>query len=378
MSLPSTPKKNIDFYFDYLSPWAYFGWLQLNELIKTHDVTVSLCPVAYPKLCELWKQRAIGTIEPKRLFAFKFARRHALRNSIPFELPKVHPYRPYTSLRLSLKEIAGERQFEVVDALFQACWQKKVDMGSDDAICAFLNRSGFDGTRLLARTKEEPVKKKLTEIVESAVRLGVFGVPTLIIDRELFWGNDQFEDIKDFLAGKDLLKQLPKDEPFLPPHSWGLGDEKKQETMVTGVAHTILSVGNFDLCKPFYKKLLTFMGFVQVFEGKETIYYVGGKTALGIGQCEEKFRGARFRRGSIGLHHLCFRARNREEIDRLYHFLKEQNATIIHPPEDGPWAPGYYSVLFEDPDGIRLEVNHVPGKGLLEEGARFNAAGYYR
>ena len=45
--------------------------------------------------------------------------------------------------------------------------------------------------------------------------------------------------------------------------------------------------------------------------------------------------------------------------------LKTIGAKIVHPPEDGPWAAGYYSVLFEDPDGIRLEVNHVPGKGLL-------------
>jgi hypothetical protein len=42
-------------------------------------------------------------------------------------------------------------------------------------------------------------------------------------------------------------------------------------------------------------------------------------------------------------------------------------AKIVHPPEEGAWAPGYYSVLFEDPDGIRLEMNYVPGKGLLEE-----------
>jgi hypothetical protein len=45
--------------------------------------------------------------------------------------------------------------------------------------------------------------------------------------------------------------------------------------------------------------------------------------------------------------------------------LVEIGAKVVHPPEDGPWAPGYYSVLFEDPDGIRLEVNFVPGKGLF-------------
>ena len=54
------------------------------------------------------------------------------------------------------------------------------------------------------------------------------------------------------------------------------------------------------------------------------------------------------------------------EAQRVLHRAIELGAKIVHPPEDGAWAPGYYSVLFEDPDGIRLEVNHVPGKGLLK------------
>ncbi len=56
-----------------------------------------------------------------------------------------------------------------------------------------------------------------------------------------------------------------------------------------------------------------------------------------------------------------------EDVDALHALLVDLGATIVHPPEEGPWAPGYYSVLFEDPDGIRLEMNHVPGKGLLAE-----------
>ncbi len=67
----------------------------------------------------------------------------------------------------------------------------------------------------------------------------------------------------------------------------------------------------------------------------------------------------------MGLHHVCFRARERKDIDEAYEFLKTLGAKIVHPPEEGLWAPGYYSVLFEDPDGIRLEINHVPGRGLL-------------
>ena len=59
-------------------------------------------------------------------------------------------------------------------------------------------------------------------------------------------------------------------------------------------------------------------------------------------------------------------ARSREGVDEAHEFVKKLGAKIIHGPEEAVWAPGYYSVLFEDPDGIRLEINFVPGKGLLE------------
>ena len=62
---------------------------------------------------------------------------------------------------------------------------------------------------------------------------------------------------------------------------------------------------------------------------------------------------------------MCLRARDQASVDEAYRFLQSIGAKIVHAPEEGPWAPGYYSVLFEDPDGVRLEINHVPGKGLL-------------
>ena len=61
-------------------------------------------------------------------------------------------------------------------------------------------------------------------------------------------------------------------------------------------------------------------------------------------------------------------ARERGEVDEAYNFLVKIGAKIIHQPREDGFAPGYYSVLFEDPDGTRLEINHVPGKGLLSPG----------
>ena len=136
---------------------------------------------------------------------------------------------------------------------------------------------------------------------------------------------------------------------------------------INGIAHFMLTVGDFGACRPFYERLLAFLGMKPVFEADGYLYYVGGRTAVGIVQADDSHRAERFVQRRVGLHHVCFRARTRADVDELYAFLLTLGANIVHPPEDGPWAPGYYSVLFEDPDGIRLEMNHVPGKGLLTE-----------
>jgi len=134
---------------------------------------------------------------------------------------------------------------------------------------------------------------------------------------------------------------------------------------INGIAHVMLTVSNFEACLPFYEQLLTFLGLKPVIKADGMLYCVGGRTAVGITRAEERYRDERFVQFRVGLHHVCFRARERQDVDTLYELLKKLDAKIIHPPEEGPWAPGYYSVLFEDPDGIRLEMNHVPGKGLL-------------
>jgi catechol 2,3-dioxygenase-like lactoylglutathione lyase family enzyme len=147
---------------------------------------------------------------------------------------------------------------------------------------------------------------------------------------------------------------------------------------INGVAHVILNVSVWEKCRPFYEDLLPFLGLQRVFEGDDFVYHVGGRTAVGINRCDEAHAMQRFDQKSIGLHHVCFRCRSRADVDSVHDFLKARGTTIIHGPEEGGWAPGYYSVLFEDPAGIRLEINHVPGKGVLAEEVGFNPAGDYR
>jgi len=139
---------------------------------------------------------------------------------------------------------------------------------------------------------------------------------------------------------------------------------------INGIAHFFLTASDFDRSREFYSQLLPYFGMKCVLDGEGFYYCVGGRTAVGLRASSEQNVGKRFDQGHVGLHHVCFRARTREDVDACHAFIQTIGANVVHAPEDGAWAPGYYSVLFEDPDGIRLEVNFVPGRGLLEEGAK--------
>lgn len=146
---------------------------------------------------------------------------------------------------------------------------------------------------------------------------------------------------------------------------------------INGMAHVILTVSRFEEARDFYRRLLPQFGMRIVHDGDKLFYCVGGRTAIGIEPCDPEYEGERFVQMRVGLHHLCLRARSREDVDRCAGLLKEMNATIVRGPLEGSWAPGYYYVLFEDPDGIRLELCHVPGAGLLASDAAFSPSEGY-
>lgn len=145
---------------------------------------------------------------------------------------------------------------------------------------------------------------------------------------------------------------------------------------INGVAHTFITAGDFEASVAFYRQLLPFLGLKEVGESADIYYCVGGRTGFGIERPAPEHAGERFVQGRVGLHHICFRVRERAEIDEAHAFLVGIGAKIVHGPQDDAYAPGYYSVLFEDPDGVRLELNHVPGRGVFDAGGKVFGAPY--
>ena len=134
---------------------------------------------------------------------------------------------------------------------------------------------------------------------------------------------------------------------------------------INGMAHVNLTVTSFPAAVEFYEQLLPFLGLQKVHESDKFVYWVGGRTGIGIQPCDPKYGTENFQQARVGLHHLCFRARERKDVDLTAAFLRDMDAQIVRGPQTGDWASGYYYVLFEDPDKIRLEICHVPGGGVL-------------
>jgi catechol 2,3-dioxygenase-like lactoylglutathione lyase family enzyme len=136
---------------------------------------------------------------------------------------------------------------------------------------------------------------------------------------------------------------------------------------INGIAHLQLSVSDMEKSVPFYETLLHSLEMVTLIQTPEYFYCIGGKTGIAIAPIDPEFKDQPFDQRRAGLHHLCFRAKSREDVDAIYQTALELKAKIIREPTETHWAPGYYSVLFEDPDGIRIEANFVPGKAFFRK-----------
>lgn len=145
---------------------------------------------------------------------------------------------------------------------------------------------------------------------------------------------------------------------------------------INGIAHIQITINRPEVGLPFWESLCQFMGMKTLIRNDEILYCIGGRTGLLARAAPAGKRNQPFDQWTAGLHHFCFRARSRADVDAIHEHVKSLGAHIVHAPEAGEqFAPGYYSLLFEDPDGIRVEINHVPGQGHFGPAGRLGPGG---
>jgi len=198
---------HIDFWFDLISPYAFFGWLRVRDLAAEHGASLRCRPVLFAALLDHHGQLGPAEIPSKREHTFKDILRYAALHGIELSGPATHPFQPVTALRCCLPAVAGEHQRRVIDALFRGGWSRGADLGDPQDLTRVLTAAGLDGKGMVARTRDPAVKEALKSEVAAAIERGVFGVPTYDVDGELFWGNDRMDYVALRLGGRDPLDE---------------------------------------------------------------------------------------------------------------------------------------------------------------------------
>ena len=192
--------RQANWYFDYVSPYAY---LQLESFHRLPaDIEVTLKPVLFAGLLGYWDNMGPAEIPAKRRQTYRYCHWLAHKRGIPFKAPPRHPFNPLAVLRLS---IALDSDIEAIRTIFRHIWGTGQD-GQDPASLRPLAESlGVED--LEARIADPAVKEQLRTNTEEATARGVFGIPTFAIDDELFWGDDVTDMMLDYLNNPELFKE---------------------------------------------------------------------------------------------------------------------------------------------------------------------------
>ncbi|WP_164087572.1 2-hydroxychromene-2-carboxylate isomerase [Stenotrophomonas maltophilia] len=187
-------------YFDFVSPYSYLHWQKLKQLQQFAQIQP--VPIAFGAVLHHLGNLGPAEIPAKRRFIYRQLLWTAQAEGTPLRFPPGHPFNPLSALRLCL---AAGASAQAVDVLFDWIWRDGNAADSADALREPAARLGIeDADRAIA---EPAVKEQLRRNTEAAIAAGVFGVPTLAIDDELFWGNDAHPLMAAVLADPGLLLQ---------------------------------------------------------------------------------------------------------------------------------------------------------------------------
>ena len=191
--------RTLDWYFDFVSAFAYFQHESFARF--PGDVEIRYHPVLFAGLLAHHGHKGPAEIAEKRRFTYRQWVWQAARQGIPFKLPPAHPFNPLRVLRLAL---ALDRDPAVVATIFRFIWRDGEDIEDEASWRRLGAELGVDDAE--ARVGDAAVKAELRAATEQAAARGLFGVPTLVVGKELFWGADATEMVLDFLAEPGMFE----------------------------------------------------------------------------------------------------------------------------------------------------------------------------
>lgn len=191
----------LDWYFDFISPYSYLQWRRLRRDHPALARRLTPRPVLLAGLLNHWGQLGPAELPGKRKHTYRMVLWQAREAVIPLRVPPAHPFNPLPALRLCL---AAPDRVAAVDAIFRHIWEEGRAGDSVEALADVARELGVADPA--AAIADPAVKKQLADNGAAAIALDVFGVPTLVIDGQLFWGNDASAMALAYLGDRNLFE----------------------------------------------------------------------------------------------------------------------------------------------------------------------------
>lgn len=204
---PST----LHFFFDFISHNAYLAWGRVQDIVREHGLHVEPVPVVFGALLKHHGQLGPAEIPAKSRWMLRDVMRKACLLKLPLAPPHSHPFNPLPALRLSCCEQGdAATRVQLIDRVWRATWAEGREVSNELVLHELLEELGLPAQAMLEESHSEPVKQCLRANTDCAIEQGVFGVPSVLVRGELFWGYDDLDALMRFLEGRDPLIAAPE------------------------------------------------------------------------------------------------------------------------------------------------------------------------
>ena len=193
-------KNEVEFLFDYGSPFSYLASLQIEGLAKRNGAAVVYTPILLGAVLKATGNNSPMTVPAKGRYMAVELQRWSTRYGVIFK-PNPHAFLSNT-LRLMRGAVAAQKLgffFLYHRAVYRAVWGEALDLGDDAVLARLLDKIGVPAAELMAAAEHQDVKDQLRHNTDHAIERGVFGAPTFLVADEMFWGNDRLDFVEERL-----------------------------------------------------------------------------------------------------------------------------------------------------------------------------------
>ncbi|MBL4685928.1 MAG: 2-hydroxychromene-2-carboxylate isomerase [Nannocystaceae bacterium] len=188
---------------DFISPYAFLGWRRARRELVSSEIQLEPMPVLFAALLNANETKGPAEIPSKRLYTWKHVLRLAHGQGLVIAPPPSHPFNPLLGLRVVACTMSDDDRVRTIDALFDATWGGGGGIATPQAVLTCLNAAGLPGEALVEQASDPAIKQQIKDNTTLALALGVFGVPSFIVNDEVFWGQDSLPHLAAYLKGED-------------------------------------------------------------------------------------------------------------------------------------------------------------------------------